>query len=190
MAYAFAEITFTPNVRAEQERNGAGHYARFLSNERQGGATMGANEAAFISARDGFYQATVSETGWPYVQFRGGPRGFIRVLDETTLAYLDLRGNRQYLSRGNLTGNDRISLILMDYPSATRLKVWGRATTVEASTIPQLPHGDAQVETAVVIKVEAFDWNCPRHIPRRLTAEEMHLEMAALELAKASDSQS
>ncbi|MDU8942315.1 pyridoxamine 5'-phosphate oxidase family protein [Ovoidimarina sediminis] len=179
MALAFAEISFTPAVRRRQERHGSGSYARFLSDDRQGGARLGEAERAFIEARDGFYQATVSETGWPYVQFRGGPPGFLRAIDDRTIAYADLRGNRQYISVGNLDGNDRIALILMDYAHARRLKIWGRAETFEAGGIGA-GSPDPPAERAVIIHVEAFDWNCPRHIPRRLTEAETQTEIAAL----------
>ncbi len=185
MAYAFAKIAFTPTVRAQQERLGSGQYGRFLSDERTGGDRLSAEEAAFIQARDGFYQASVSEGDWPYVQFRGGPRGFLNVLDDRTIAYADLRGNRQYISLGNLTGNDRVSLILMDYPNARRLKIWGRVRVLEAdaalahrATAPLMDKPGA--ERVVAIGIEAFDWNCPRHIPRRLTEEEAAWDMTAL----------
>lgn len=179
MPRAFAEIAFTPAVRAVQAREGsAGAYAKFLAPEAERGDRLGAGEATFIAARDGFYQATVSETGWPYVQFRGGPAGFVKVLDERTIAYADFRGNRQYLSAGNLSKDDRISLILMDYPNRRRLKLWGRARLVDIKEDPILVarlHDAAyraRPERAVVITVEAFDWNCPQHIPRRFTIEE------------------
>ena len=132
MARAFAEIAFTPAVRAAQTRQGsAAAYDRFLAPEADPANLLGPEEAEFVAARDGFYQATVSETGWPYVQFRGGPPGFLKVLDARTIAYADFRGNRQYVSTGNLTGDDRISMILMDYPTRRRLKVLGRARLVE-----------------------------------------------------------
>lgn len=184
MPYAFASIAFTPAVRAAQDRNGASQYARFLEADRQGGDLLGPEERSFIEARDGFYQATVSEIGWPYVQFRGGAPGFLKALDDQTIAYADLRGNRQYLSVGNLTQNDRISLILMDYPNARRLKIWGRASLqdvddtardVLSGLFPATP-----AERIVSIKVDAFDWNCPRHIPQRLTALEAGNEITAL----------
>ena len=127
MAYAFAEIAFTPSVRDQQHKNGSGNYAKFLSDERVGGHELGERERDFIERSDGFYQATVSETGWPYVQFRGGPAGFLQVLGPKTIAYADLRGNRQYISLGNLTEDNRISIIIMDYARAERLKIWGRA---------------------------------------------------------------
>lgn len=187
MARAFAEIAFTPAVRAVQERHGsAAAYFKFLSPEAERGDRLGPDEAAFIADRDGFYQATVSSTGWPYVQFRGGPAGFLKVLDERTIAYADFRGNRQYLSSGNLAGSDRISLILMDYANRRRLKIWGRAKLVALAADPELvtglhnPSYRARPERAVVIAVEAFDWNCPQHIPQRLTLEEFEPHLAPL----------
>lgn len=189
MALAFAEIAFTPTVRALQEQGGSGQYSRFLSPERMGGDRLTEEERAFVEARDGFYQATVSETGWPYVQFRGGPRGFLRVLDDQTIAYADLRGNRQYISMGNLTVNDRISLILMDYAAARRLKIWGRVRIggpEEAEAAGLGVGARARVERMVSIHVEAFDWNCPSHIPRRLTAEEAGGEWQAQQMENAA----
>jgi len=187
MARGFAEIAFTPAVRAAQETNGsAAAYAKLLAPDADRGDRLTEREAAFIAERDGFYQATVSETGWPYVQFRGGPAGFLEVLDDKTIAYADFRGNRQYISTGNLTGDDRISLILMDYPNRRRLKVWGRAKLADVAQNPdqteRLHDGAyaARPERAVVITVEAFDWNCPRHIPRRFTVEELEHTLAPL----------
>jgi len=184
MARAFAEIAFTPNVRAVQKRQkSADGYGKLLAPDIPRQDRLGQAEAAFVASRDGFYQATVSETGWPYVQFRGGPVGFLKVLDERTLAYADFRGNLQYVSAGNLAGNDRVSLILMDYPNRRRLKVWGRARLVDSTENPDLvrrlddPAYGAQPERAVVIAVQAFDWNCPQHIPRRLTEAEWEAEL-------------
>ncbi len=187
MARAFADIAFTPQVRTVQEEQGsADANANFLLPHVQDGARMGAAETDFITARDGFYQATVSETGWPYVQFRGGDAGFIRIIDETTIAYADFRGNRQYISAGNLRGDDRISLILMDYPNRRRLKIWGRARLIETANDPVLVaslHDGSDrglPERAVVITIDAFDWNCPQHIPRRFTLKEMEQRLAPL----------
>lgn len=184
MSRAFADITFTPSVLAAQEQQGsADGYANFLDPDVDSRDRIGIAEVQFISARDGFYQATISSSGWPYVQFRGGPIGFIKVLDDRTIAYADFRGNRQYLSVGNLADNDRISLILMDYPNRRRLKIWGRAKLVDAKTDPSLmaklqdPNYRALPERAVVITVEAFDWNCPQHIPQRLTLEELEMQL-------------
>ena len=193
MPRAFAEIAFTPSVWAAQEQNGlATAYAKFLSPELDGGERLTEVEAAFIAERDGFYQATVSETGWPYVQIRGGPAGFLKVLDDKTIAYADFRGNRQYLSTGNLAGDDRISLILVDYPNRRRLKIWGRARLVDVGDDPELVarlHDRsyrARPERAAIISIEAFDWNCPQHIPRRFTLEELEPEGSPLheELAR------
>ncbi len=188
MARAFAEIAFTPAVRAVQERQGsASAYAKFLSPDAERGDRIGETESDFIGARDGFYQATVTNTGWPYVQFRGGPPGFVKVLDDRTIAYADFRGNRQYLSVGNVEENDRISLILMDYPNQRRLKIWGRARIVDIADDADLVHRlhdpayRAQPERAVIITIEAFDWNCPRHIPQRLTIEEFEARLTALQ---------
>ena len=180
MAKAFAELAFTPEVRKIQERQGSARgYDKFLSPEARADDTLGPREAQFIGLRDGFYQATVSETGWPYVQFRGGPRGFLKVLDDQTIAYADFRGNRQYISTGNLTQDNRIAMILVDYPNSARLKILGRARMVELADDPDLidklhdAEYRARPERAVVITIEGLDWNCPQHLPVRLTMEEM-----------------
>lgn len=187
MARAFADLTFTKSVRAQQARMGSSEaYGKFLTDAAAPLDELGPDEASFISARDGFYQATVSKTGWPYVQFRGGPVGFLKVLTSKNIAYADFRGNRQYISTGNITDNDRISLILMDYPNRRRLKLWGRARLLDGTDNPEIltqlhePTYPARPERAVLITVEAFDWNCPSHIPRRLTDTEAHEEIAAL----------
>ena len=140
----------------------------------------GLREALFIQARDGFYMATVGENGWPYVQYRGGPKGFLRVIDDTTLGYADFRGNGQYISTGNIEANQKTVLILMDYPNRQRLKLWAEASIVESADDPKLTEqlevkGYAgQIERLVRLQVQAFDWNCPRHITPRYTAEEIH----------------
>lgn len=190
MAKRFAEIAFTPAVRAEQERRGSrSAYARFdaaAAGEPIEGDRLGEAEAAFIAARDGFYQASVSETGWPYVQFRGGPPGFLKVLDDRTLGYADFRGNRQYISVGNLEVDARVSLILMDYANRRRLKIWARARLVDAADDPDLaerlsvPGYKAKVERAVLLSVEAVDWNCPQHITPRFTRDEVEAAIAPL----------
>lgn len=187
MARAFAEIAFTPEVLKEQCRQGsAKSYARFLTPSAEPGDAVGPAEADFIRRRDGFFQATVSETGWPYVQFRGGPVGFLKVLDEKTLAFADFRGNRQYISVGNLKGDDRVAMILVDYPNRRRLKVWGHARIVDAQDDPDLiarlqdETYKALPERAVVITVAALDWNCPQHLPQRFTLEELEPAFARL----------
>lgn len=180
MAKAFAELVFTQTVRAFQSAQGAAEMNdRMLAGDAARDDKLGPDEERFIALRDGFYQSTVSETGWPYVQFRGGPRGFLKVLDERTLAYADFRGNRQYVSAGNLGQDDRIALILVDYPNSARIKILGRSRLVDKVDAPALIaqlHDDsykARPERAVVITVEAFDWNCPQHLPVRLTMEEL-----------------
>jgi len=184
VAYAFAEIAFTEAVRDIQNKMGSGaFYEKLLEANPEQAEQLGEGEAAFIAARDGFYQATVSETGWPYVQFRGGPPGFLKVLDGKTVAYADFRGNRQYVSVGNLTGNDRVSLILMDYPNRRRLKFLGRARFDDDEKLINDLHVEgykAKPERAVVIDVEAFDWNCPAHIPQRLTVQEFEPVLATM----------
>ncbi len=186
MSRAFADIAFTPAVRARQTVAGSrSAYAR-LDRHPEGPDRLGRPETSFIAARDGFYQATVSETGWPYVQFRGGPAGFLKVVDGNTLAYADFRGNKQYISTGNLVGNDRVSLILMDYAHRTRLKILGRARLLNLADDPvlladlQSPDYPAKVERAVLIHVEAFDWNCPQHITPRFTEAEVQAATAPL----------
>jgi predicted pyridoxine 5'-phosphate oxidase superfamily flavin-nucleotide-binding protein len=142
--------------------------------------------AEFIAARDSFYMASTSETGWPYVQHRGGPLGFLKVLDARTIGFADFRGNVQYLSVGNLLANDRISLILMDYANQRRLKIWGRARIVhdheDADLLAQLevPSYRARVERGIIIHVEAYDWNCPQHITPRYTKAEFERVIAPL----------
>lgn len=184
MPRAFPELTFTPAVRAHQERMGSAKtYARLIEGGPKQGHVIGDPEKAFIEARDGFYQATVSETGWPYVQYRGGPVGFLKVLGPQTIGYADLTGNKQYISRGNLDGNDRIAMILMDYANQHRLKILGRAeiTEGEAAATSLYPDGaEEPAERAVIIRVDALDWNCPRHITPRFTEMELRPHLNAL----------
>ncbi|MFC3614488.1 pyridoxamine 5'-phosphate oxidase family protein [Lutimaribacter marinistellae] len=172
MPRAFSKLAFTPAVRSHQTRMGsAATYEKFISGGPEQGHEIGPTELAFIEERDGFYQASVSETGWPYVQYRGGSAGFLRVLDARTIAYDDFSGNRQYISRGNLDGNDRVALILMDYANRRRLKILGRVQFTEGA--PGDATAQAPVERSVTIHVEALDWNCPQHITPRFTAAEL-----------------
>ncbi len=186
MSRAYSDIAFTPAVRAVQTRLGSRSGYEPLDHTGDRRNRLSPAEVAFIEARDGFYQATVSESGWPYVQFRGGPAGFLKVLDEGTLGYADFRGNVQYISVGNLEGNSRISIILMDYANRRRLKILGRARLVNESDDPQLvarlelAHYRARVERAVVIDVEGYDWNCPQHITPRFTDAEVQEMVSAL----------
>jgi ferredoxin-NADP reductase/predicted pyridoxine 5'-phosphate oxidase superfamily flavin-nucleotide-binding protein len=179
MARAFAKISFTPDVQAVQTEMGSrmAYRAAELGEAEQ--VVLGPAEQTFIAERDSFYQATVGQTGWPYVQHRGGPAGFLKVLDDRTLGYADFSGNRQYISIGNLRGDDRVSLLLMDYPQRRRLKIWGRARAVDERTEPELlaklesPDFRAPVERGIVIQVEAFDWNCPKYITPRYSEREI-----------------
>lgn len=139
---------------------------------------LGDEERNFIESRDSMYMATVTETGWPYVQHRGGPAGFLRVLDDHTFAFADFRGNKQYISAGNLSRDDRVSLFLMDYPTKTRLKLFARARAAEVDDEPELarrlisPTYRAVVERLVIVRVEGFSWNCEQHITPRYTRDE------------------
>lgn len=179
MALAFAQIAFTPKVRAAQQRMGSRDAYQATDLGEAEIVALSAYEIGFIRARDSFYQGTVGENGWPYVQHRGGPTGFLKVLDSKTLGYADFSGNRQYISVGNLEGDDRVNLFLMDYPGQRRLKIWGRARLVDEDTEPALvarlesPDYRARVERGVVITVEAFDWNCPKYITPRFTEREV-----------------
>lgn len=182
MSYGFLDIAATPGVRAAQAANGSAEVWQDFRGDRRFDRFTGA-ESAFIAERDSFYMASVSESGWPYVQHRGGPRGFLRVLDETTLGFADFRGNRQYISLGNLAGDDRVSLILMDYPNRRRLKLFGHAQALDLSADPALaerlatPGYRGLAERGWLIRLEAFDWNCPQHIVPRYTEAELAVAM-------------
>jgi len=185
MAKNFAEIAFTTSVKAQQEQCGSRQqYARMDQLAR--GTTLSLAETEFIAARDSFYLATVGETGYPYVQFRGGPPGFLRVLDAQTLGYADFRGNQQYITVGNLQQNERSALILMDYANRVRLKIYAHIEVINAKDRPDLmekllvPGYNAHPERAMLLHVEAFDWNCPQHITPRFTMEEIQAMNAPL----------
>jgi predicted pyridoxine 5'-phosphate oxidase superfamily flavin-nucleotide-binding protein len=178
MAYGFLDVANTPSVRAAQRAMGAEHLWQDFKGHRQFDKFT-ADEVTFISERDSFYMATVSETNWPYVQHRGGPQGFLKVVDEKTLAFADYRGNRQYISVGNLTANDRAALILMDYPAKARLKIYARVEPVSLEANPELaalvsvPDYKAKPERILLLHLVAFDWNCPQHITPRFTEAEI-----------------
>lgn len=186
MATAFADITFTPSVKAAQTAYGSREKNSRFEQAADARNVLTGHEADFIAQRDSFYQATVSESGWPYVQHRGGPPGFLKVLDARTIGFADFRGNVQYLSVGNLTANNRISLILMDYANRQRLKIWGTARLVHADTEPELlarlavPTYRARIEHGIVIHIEALDWNCPQHITPRYSQAEVDRQLAPL----------
>jgi predicted pyridoxine 5'-phosphate oxidase superfamily flavin-nucleotide-binding protein len=176
----FTTYAYTDSVKAAQERYGS----------RKNGARMEASgdrfiltpqETEFIATRDSFYMATAGENGWPYVQHRGGPKGFLKVVGESSLAFADFRGNRQYISTGNVDATKKVSLFLMDYPNRQRLKIWAEGRVVDREEDEVLveslnPEGyGAKAERAFLLEVKAFDWNCPQHITPRYTMEEIEL---------------
>lgn len=181
MPHAFAQIAFTPQVKAEQQRDGSrASYARsFETDSRSFNDRLGQAEMDFIAQLRSFYMATVSETGWPYVQHRGGPTGFVQVLDDQHIAFADYAGNRQLISVGNLAGNDRVAVIAVDYAHRVRLKLLGtmavRPLADDEALASRLvaPGVQARPQRAMVVTVEGFDWNCPQHIPLRLDAEDV-----------------
>ncbi|PXA84503.1 pyridoxamine 5-phosphate oxidase, partial [Nostoc sp. 3335mG] len=168
----------TPGVKAAQAANGSQAMWEDFRGARAFDRFTDA-EADFIARRDSFYIATVSETGWPYVQHRGGPAGFIRMLDDRTLGIADFRGNRQYITTGNVAGNDRAALFLMDYPGRRRLKIFAHVEIRSLEDAPDLagalvvPGYAAKVERAILFRLAAFDWNCPQHITPRFTETEL-----------------
>jgi uncharacterized protein len=179
MTKSFGSLVFTPTVKALQERYGSRRqYARLeqLGEMRTG---LGPDEKEYLGERDTFYMASLGESGWPYVQHRGGPKGFLKVIDDTTLAFADFRGNKQYISTGNLLTDNRVALIVVDYPRQLRLKLLGRAEIFEGEKakdwLPKVrdPEYRAVTERVYVIRIEAFDWNCQQHIIPRYTDEEI-----------------
>jgi predicted pyridoxine 5'-phosphate oxidase superfamily flavin-nucleotide-binding protein len=180
MSRSFAERAFTPLVKAQQEQHGSRRsYAR-MEEVGEAGDRLGEFEREFLAGRDGFYMASVGETGWPYIQYRGGEKGFLHVLDDQTLGFADLRGNKQYITMGNLEHDDRVALFFMDYAHQMRLKILGRAVIHESDAAAaeliaklRVPGEKTPTEHAVIIHVEAFDWNCPQHITPRFTQEEL-----------------
>ena len=179
-----SDIAFTPAVKAAQEKQGSREtYARMESG-RGWQTEVDDNLAAFAANLDSFYFATASADGQPYVQHRGGPRGFLKALDAQHLAFADYRGNRQYISVGNLSENDRVQLFLIDYPTRQRIKVWGRARVVEddpdlLSALSDAAY-KARPERAIVVTVEAWDVNCPQHITPRYTEDQILALIAPL----------
>ena len=178
---------FTAGVKEAQTENGTRKAnERYEAAERLSELTS--REAGFIAERDGFYMATVNEDGQPYVQFRGGPKGFLKVLDEKTLAFADFRGNLQNISIGNLKSNNKVAMILMDYAHTSRLKILAEVDVIRAMDVPELveklssPGYNAKIERVMVLRVRAYDWNCPQHITPRFTLEE--IERAVLPLRK------
>jgi uncharacterized protein len=187
MAHNFGSLVFTPAIKALQERYGS---RRSYARQEKGAPEpdrLGPNETEFITERDSFYIASVGETGWPYVQHRGGPKGFLKVIDDRTIAFSDYSGNKQFISAGNLTGDNRVAMIMVDYPGQTRLKILGRAEILEGESATRWiakirdPGYDAAIERAFLIHVEAFDWNCPQHITPRFTEDQIREALTPIE---------
>ncbi len=185
MTARYLNLLFSLAVKAVQQQNGSRDaYAKRDTASDPDRLTE--NEVQFIASRDSFYMASVGATGWPYVQHRGGPAGFVKIVDERTIGFADFRGNRQYVSVGNLADDNRVSLFMMDYPRRARLKVLGRARPVDLAAMPELAavlinatYG-AKVERGIVIDIEAFDWNCSQHITERFTPAEIEPTIDAL----------
>jgi predicted pyridoxine 5'-phosphate oxidase superfamily flavin-nucleotide-binding protein len=187
MAQSFGSVMFTPVIKDLQEKYGSRRqYARM---EKSGGspAGLGPDESEFLAERDTFYIASIGSNGWPYVQHRGGPKGFLRVIDPHTIAFADFGGNKQFITTGNLMTDNRVALILMDYPRQARLKIVGRAEIFEGEQARQWieklrdPEYKASLQRVFVIHIEAFDWNCPQHITPRFTADEIEKALAPYE---------
>jgi predicted pyridoxine 5'-phosphate oxidase superfamily flavin-nucleotide-binding protein len=179
-------LVFTPVVKALQEKYGSRrHYVRLESGGERD--RLGPDETAFLAERDSFYIATVGAGGWPYIQHRGGPKGFLKVIDDRTIAFADFGGNKQYISTGNLTTDNRVAMIMVDYPHQARLKILGRAEILTGEPakewIERLRDSTDKsvIERVYLIRIEAFDWNCPQHITPRFSAEQVKEALAPLE---------
>ena len=187
MAHNFGSLVFTPLVKALQEKYGSRRQYARMEAEGASADKLGPDEVAFISDRDSLYIATLGATGWPYVQHRGGPRGFLKVIDDHTIAFADFRGNKQFVSTGNVATDNRVALIMVDYPRQTRLKILGRAEIFDGEAardwIERLKERgyEAVIERVYLIRIEAFDWNCPQHITPRFTAEQIQEALAPFE---------
>ncbi len=187
MSHNFGSLVFTPLVKALQEKHGSRRQYARMEADGVKPDRLTPDEEAFIAERDSFYIATVGATGWPYVQHRGGPTGFLKVIDDRTIAFADFRGNKQYVSTGNLGSDDRVALIMVDYPRQARLKILGHARFFEGDKAREWterlrePGGKDVIERAYVIQVEAFDWNCPQHITPRFTEEQIRNALAPFE---------
>lgn len=184
MPYHFLEVAVTPSVRAAQAEMGVEPI--WLGTDHRPSDMLTDDEIGFIASRDSFYMASVSETGWPYVQHRGGRAGFLKVVDRQTLAFPDFRGNRQYISAGNFATNDRACLFLMDYGRRARLKIYAHVERLALDADPALaklvsdPTYRGKPERIVKLRLEAFDWNCPQHIVRRYSEDEIETAIAPI----------
>jgi predicted pyridoxine 5'-phosphate oxidase superfamily flavin-nucleotide-binding protein len=184
---SFGSLVFTPVVKMLQERHGSRRQYERLECTETSHQRLSPAETEFLADRDSFYWATIGASGWPYVQHRGGPKGFLKVVDDRTLAFADFRGNRQYISAGNLLTDNRVAIIMVDYPAQARLKILGRVDVLEGEPARawtdrvKMPGYRAVIERVFVIHVEAFDWNCPQHITPRYTEEEIQEAVRPIE---------
>jgi predicted pyridoxine 5'-phosphate oxidase superfamily flavin-nucleotide-binding protein len=187
MAHNFGSLVFTPVIQGLQEQHGSRRQYAKLEKSGASPVRLGQHESEFIAERDSFYLVSVGETGWPYIQHRGGPMGFLKVIDKRTIAFADFSGNKQFISTGNLMTDNRMALILVDYPRQARLKILGRAEIFTSEQAKEWiervrdPGYKAVIERVCVIRVEAFDWNCPQYIIPRFTAEQIQTALAPIE---------
>ena len=184
MSEYISDIAFSPSVKDYQEKEGSRYGYQKVAQSRDWQNSITDQLRSFVASRDSFYIATVNKEGQPYIQHRGGPKGFLKVLDDHTLGFAEYSGNRQYISAGNLQDSNKVSLFLMDYPTRSRIKIWGEAKIIkkEDKLMNQLKDKDysAVIERAMIIKLKAWDVNCPQHIQQRFTREELKPEFDAL----------
>jgi len=185
MSQNFSKFAFTESVKKAQEHYGSRR--SYAGMEAAGDRyELTSREISFIQSRDSFYMATVGENGWPYVQHRGGPGGFLKVINNTTLGYADFRGNMQYISVGNINASRKAALFLMDYPSQQRLKIWAESKVIDVGEDSELlqnleiPSYKARIERLIIFNIKAYDWNCPQHITPRYTMDEVAGEITKL----------
>ena len=189
MAKNFASLAFTDAVKALQEKNGSrSSYAGMEQQTLADGLTE--NEIDFISLRDSFYMASIGKNGFPYIQHRGGPKGFVKILDKKRIGFIDFKGNMQYISAGNIITNKNVSLIMVDYPARARLKIYAKAEMLELNDNPALYDAlylneyNFRPDRMMVLHIEAYDWNCPQHITPRYTVEEIEAAFTAQQKPK------
>jgi predicted pyridoxine 5'-phosphate oxidase superfamily flavin-nucleotide-binding protein len=187
MAKHFMELAFNDSVRKVQEQYGTRAPYQKMEGKEEFRNKLTWQEKSYIKNRDNFYMSSVGENGWPYMQFRGGPKGFLKVIGENVLAYADFKGNGQYISTGNINATRKTVLFLMDYTQQQRLKIWAEAEVHHAADHPEMleklemPDYEATVERIVIFKTHAFDWNCPQHITPRYTKEEIEKGLIKLD---------